>query len=188
MFVNASYVEYKPSNAIGNDYYSSWCALHDGHYRWNSTSPVDHFPMSSTDMDKLVIKTWADHLPASACPSKSRTLPFNSEAILSYAAHIHDTIVEEEARLCRGSPNREIIPRSITFDWSDMKPPAGAPLRNSVILSPEFSRSSESLPGNWSVEEILGPRGLIGMRWTRVSEHLRGRHGGHWCTTCTGNP
>ncbi|KAH4406630.1 hypothetical protein HBH92_170530 [Parastagonospora nodorum] len=163
MFVNAYHGQYKPPNAIGHEHYSDWCEQRDGYYRMHCASPVPHLPMTSSDIDTLVIKTWADNLPT--------------------LAHLSN-----EARLCHGSSKREINPRKIVFDWSDMKPPAGAQLRNSVILSPKFSRRSTSLPGNWSVEEIFGPRGLISMRWTCVSNYLCDGTNGHWCSTCIGNP
>lgn len=51
MFVNASHGEHEPPNAIVHEYYGGWCALHDSHYRWNFPNPVDHLPMSSTDID-----------------------------------------------------------------------------------------------------------------------------------------
>ncbi|KAH5690302.1 hypothetical protein HBI44_173280 [Parastagonospora nodorum] len=188
MFVNAYHGQYKPPNAIGHEHYTDWCEQRDGYYRMHCASPVPHLPMTSSDIDTLVIKTWADNLPTLAHLSNVRTLPFIFQDILAYAAHIHDTIIREEARLCHGSSKREINPKKIVFDWSDMKPPAGAQLRNSVILSPKFSRRSTSLPGNWSVEEIFGPRGLISMRWTRVSNYLCDGTNGHWCSTCIGNP
>jgi hypothetical protein len=188
MFVNAYHGQYKPPSARGHEHYTDWCERRDGYYCMNCVSPVPRLPMTSSDIDTLVIKTWADNLPTLAHLPNVRTPPFIIQDILAYAAHIHDTIIREEARLCRGSSEREIIPRKIIFDWSDMKLPAGAQLRNSVILSPKFSRRSTSLPRNWSVEEIFGPRGLISMRWTRVSNHLSDGPGGHWCSTCIGNP